>query len=850
MKQSGYDEMQLLQQQVMLKQLHALQMQQQNFSNPYSSTAQKQANSNRQFPPLLNEMPLNDSSQGYLNWAQQQHATPGQQGMLDRTMFSMGLGSQQPDVSLYGSPVGNARGNMGQQPPIQVMYQDPGSLAFRPPSGQLPDFSNQFFKSQYASSPPQLPLQQGTFMSNLGVQGRGMSEAGSVNLLSQQFDSSPKDSSGRQEEQASWSSFQQKDTTKLSQGLVPLDPLEEKILFSMEDSSISEIASGVFGDAVNFSSPFPSMQSGSWSALMQTAVAEASSSDTVLPEEFSGLTYQNMEISADINDISNFIDSDKQQSSFPGFQVPSNQLRPGLFQDDSNTVSTQRSSNVAGHWVDCNPQPKISRMSFDNLSTGNTYIQSPGMFDQLQSQTGIHRSSTAPLSASHLAGMSSLVPRQLGQAGMFPQFIQQNDPSTVSVSQMQTTNPFVAPLPGNGTLPGVSLDAGLGGHTTSQTRSPQRGTNQQFNVWMDLPTRQHLLEQESLKVPGKILESDVTTWQKAQQMSSTGYNLQQRSGLPQEQGAAVKNISDFTASNKDFSKLPMDSGMSSTSQLKSFAFPGPKMEQIGASLNDQMQLAHESQEILVQLPQHSKPLITTNIHAEIIAPKRRKLMRKKKLAWHKEVSNASQRDRTISEAEQEWARVANFLSEKAEYDTHTFEFAPSLHRLKRRLVITSQLMQQLFDPPPSLLLFSKASSSCDVLCFFIARATLGDACSLTHKRENVLPSSSYEVDKIPKKSESFEREDVQHSEVAKSLKEKANKLKESFERLEKTQSMAEIKFDIEDLERFSVINRFARFHSKGPVSGPSAVLKPVPQRYVAVGPMPRSIPEGVQCISL
>ncbi|KAF8106191.1 hypothetical protein N665_0145s0010 [Sinapis alba] len=850
MKQSGYDEMQLLQQQVMLKQLHALQMQQQNFSNPYSSTAQKQANNSRQFPPLLNEMPLNDSSQGYLNWAQQ-HATPGQQGMLDRTMFSMGPGSQQPDISLYGAPVGNARGNVGQQPPIQVMYQEPGGLAAKPPSGQsqkplmhLSDFNNPFLQSQYAPSPPQLPLQQGTFMSNLGVQGRGMSEAGSVNALPQQFDNSPKDPSGRQEEQASWSSFQQKDTTKLSQGLVPLDPLEEKILFSMEDSSISEIASGVFGDkfdTVNFSSPFPSMQSGSWSALMQTAVAEASSSDTGLPEEFSGLTYQNMEISADINDISNFIDNDKQQSgclnsSFPGFQVPSNQLRSGLFQDDITPISTQR---VAGHWVDCNSQPKMSRMSFDNLSTGNTYLQSSGMFDQLQSQTGIHRSSTAPSSASHLAGMSSLVPRQLGQAGLFPQFIQQNDPSTLSVSQMHTTNPFVASLPGNATLPGVNLAPGPGGHTTSQIRSPQRGTNQQFNVWMDLPTRQHLLDQESLKVPGKILESDVTTWQKAQQMSSAGYNLQQRIGLPQEHGEAVKNISDFTASNKDLYNLPMDSGMSS--ELKSFAFHGPKMEQMGASRDDQMQPAHE-------LPQHSKPLNTTNKHAEIIAPKKRKLTRIKKLAWHQEVSNAPQRDHTISEAEQEWARVANFLAEKAEYDTHTFEFAPPLHRSKRRLVITSQLMQQLFDPPHSLLLFSKASSSYDVLCFFIARATLGDACSLTHKRENGLPSSSsYEVDKLPKKIESFERKDVQ---VAKSLTEKANKLKESFERLEKTQSMAEIKLDIEDLERFSVINRFARFHSKGPVSGPSALLKPMAQRYVAVGPMPRSIPEGVQCISL
>ncbi|ESQ41529.1 hypothetical protein EUTSA_v10012599mg [Eutrema salsugineum] len=935
MQQSGYDEMQLLQQQVMLKQLHALQMQQQNFLNPYSSTVQKQANnSGLQFPPLLDEMPLNDSSQGYLNWAQG-NAFPGQQGTLDKTMFSVGLGSQQPDLSLYGTPVANTRGNIGQKPPIQVMYQDPGSLAARLPSGQSQkslmqssDFSYPFFKSQYDLSPPQASLHNGAFMSNLGV--RGMSEAGSFqglsngihsgNLLSQQFDTSSKNSSRRQEEQASWSSFQQKGT-KQSQGLVPLDPLEEKILFNMEDSSISEIASGVFGDkfdSVNISSPFPSMQSGSWSALMQTAVAEASSSDTGLQEEFSGLTYQNMELPADINDISNFLDSDKQQaggvnnntlhgsaslnSSFPGFQVPSDQLGSGVFQDDSTLDSTQRSSNVTGHWMDFNPQPKIS---FENVSTGNMYLQSSGMLDQLQSQTGNHRSITADSSASQLAGMSSTdqggkwlnVPRQLGKPGIFPQHIQQNDLATVSVSQMQMINPFVASQPDNATFPGVNLDAGLGGHTFSQTRSPQQGTNQQFNVWMDLPTRQHPLDQESLKVPlsstspVEISGSDVTTSQKAQRMSPTAYNMPQKFGLPQEQGAAAKNISDFTASNKDSNKLQgennMDYGtcLKSMSQLESCASDDPKMEQnvcssgkqptlasgmvrcqlnlpasapvwfkqMGAYRNDQMQPVHDSQETRDQLLQQFEPLNTMNKHVEIIATKKRKLMRTKQLSWHEEVSNASQRDHSISGAEQEWARVTNLLVEKAEYGTQTFEFAPPLHRSKRRLVLTSQLMQQLFDPPPSFIFSAASSRSYDFLFFFIARATLGDACSLTHKGETVLPSSSSEVENIPEKTENCERKDVQHSEVAKKLIDKAEKLKESFERLEKTPSVADIKFDIADSERFSVINRFARFHSKGSVSGnpsQSTLLKPIPQRYVAMGPLPRYLPEGVQCLSL
>lgn len=42
---------------------------------------------------------------------------------------------------------------------------------------------------------------------------------------------------------------------------------------------------------------FSSMQSGSWSALMQSAVAEASSSDAGIQEELSGLSFQNTDSS-------------------------------------------------------------------------------------------------------------------------------------------------------------------------------------------------------------------------------------------------------------------------------------------------------------------------------------------------------------------------------------------------------------------------------------------------------------------------------------------------------------------------------------------------------------------------
>lgn len=78
-------------------------------------------------------------------------------------------------------------------------------------------------------------------------------------------------------------------------------------------------------------------------------------------------------------------------------------------------------------------------------------------------------------------------------------------------------------------------------------------------------------------------------------------------------------------------------------------------------------------------------------------------------------------------------------------------------------------------------------------------------------------------------------------------------------RLDKRASILDFRLDCQDLERFSVINRFARFHGRGQVDGAetssssdatAVVQKPCPQRYVSAHPMPRNVPERVQCLSL
>ena len=78
-------------------------------------------------------------------------------------------------------------------------------------------------------------------------------------------------------------------------------------------------------------------------------------------------------------------------------------------------------------------------------------------------------------------------------------------------------------------------------------------------------------------------------------------------------------------------------------------------------------------------------------------------------------------------------------------------------------------------------------------------------------------------------------------------------------RLDKRTSVSDLKIECQDLEKFSVINRFARFHARGQAeaaeTSSSSDVTPngqrqLPQRYVTALPVPRNLPDRVQCLSL
>jgi hypothetical protein len=68
-------------------------------------------------------------------------------------------------------------------------------------------------------------------------------------------------------------------------------------------------------------------------------------------------------------------------------------------------------------------------------------------------------------------------------------------------------------------------------------------------------------------------------------------------------------------------------------------------------------------------------------------------------------------------------------------------------------------------------------------------------------------------------------------------------------RLENGTTIPDLRVEVQDLEKFAVINRFAKFHPPSMDRTLNSV-RINPQRYVTVAPMPQNIPDRVQCLSL
>ncbi|KAJ6978342.1 hypothetical protein NC653_030043 [Populus alba x Populus x berolinensis] len=366
-QQSGISDMQLLQQQLMLKQMQEMQRQQQ---------LQKQQEARK-----MNSINQPELMAANTTW-QQRGLSPVMQGSFRGHVFSpeqghgmprlMGMVPQQVDQSLYGVPISAARVTQSQYSSVPMD---------KPSMQQILGSSNSLTSNQYTGFPEQVSMQDGPLVSRQGYQGKNMiasSDGQGINTgfnLESLQQMNPQKSNGpvqeicTRQDLAGPSETSQEDTALQvapSQNVATLDPTEAQILFGPDDNLWDAFGRGAntgsggynMSDGTDLFSSLPSVQSGSWSALMQSAVAETSSGDTGLQEEWSCLNFRNSEPPAE------------------------NQQTPSVI------VSTKQQSNWADNCLQSSSslKPRPSRLSHE-INTGSSYNNIPGV-----QQSGVNTS--------------------------------------------------------------------------------------------------------------------------------------------------------------------------------------------------------------------------------------------------------------------------------------------------------------------------------------------------------------------------------------------------------------------------------------------------------------------------
>lgn len=333
-------DVEMLQRQIMFKQLQELQRRQQlqelsgasNQDYVDQLTSSKQPSS-VQLSPAVNRAPIRDSRM--LMFDNMQMTQQGESGIYQGFPSGLGMSPPQFDMSIYGNPGPNADKNL-----TQYHYsQDPCNFSANvstksnnSPLGMSPVHPSTSFMTQQGNfSADQSTMSDGSLLSSQVFQEKNL--FGQVPFHSLPLNYSPQGittqrstSEGRLEDTA-WPGYSPGEVSKadMSEASTTLDPLEEKILYSSDDRGwLSSFGtSGKKGDGdfectvenPSFADALPSIQTGGWSALMQSAVTETSSSDTVVQEEWSELSFQNPEPSSD-NQPSNLSNGENLQDNW------------------------------------------------------------------------------------------------------------------------------------------------------------------------------------------------------------------------------------------------------------------------------------------------------------------------------------------------------------------------------------------------------------------------------------------------------------------------------------------------------------------------------------------------------
>ncbi|EFH49593.1 hypothetical protein ARALYDRAFT_487630, partial [Arabidopsis lyrata subsp. lyrata] len=869
-QQMTFNDMQLLKQHAMVKQMHEYQMQQQlqkqqleaRHLNSFNSNAVNGSrSSDSQSHPSISGVPLQDASNNWLqpdlmtgntNWMHR-GISPIVQSSSSGLVITpehghANLMAQQFETSLYGMPVGgtDAPQNAFSSVQMNMLAAQHGSANM---SSSLTNQPASFLNQDDVQDSHMLP--RSTYQENLFS--HLSSVPGSNNVGSFQQDNSGQQNISGQEEfgQMEGSGLSEKSFMKVPENIntlqksTTLDPTEEKILFGSDDnlweafgnSTDMSLTGNLMSSSSDLFDACPSLQSGSWSALMQSAVAETSSDDAGVHEWGSkqqsvwanNITAPHADSRIGNRAQESGLNSDSTRSTVQHLQDKGNMVSDHGLLEKTMTQQSQMAGNM-----------------FHSLSSGidQNNSCSIGKNEDIDDRLGDWKAASNPNSAALMEQKNHLTQNLQWQREIYGT--------------------------GNDSSASRDIQKNIQQHLDNNSVSPESLTQVNAHDFSVLPggkeTQSPSRSDSLVRVGFNHKESANYMLHFGQTVSQSFFNKNHGASAGADHLQISPQIAPSMYSQYEAFKNGLVQPMNDTGRFTLMKI-GERYSNLGNSddglhsvqLSKQSNTADPGYVVHIQQMSGSTPGVetlsstslphgATDQLLKVDKPKKRKTASSGLLSWNKEVMQGPQRLKTLGEAEVDWARATNRFAEKVEFATLLEDGPPT--RSKRRLIYTTQLMQQLFRPLPDRVKVLVASSNYEFVTYTAARAALGDACSSTStdRVEGFSPPNN--SNPLSERTETEKMSDQYISKAAEDFISRTKKLETDFAGLEKGTTITDLRVEVQDLERFAVINRFASFHqSSSSMDRSVSSLRLNPQRYVTVAPMPRHIPDRVQCLS-
>lgn len=248
-----------------------------------------------------------------------------------------------------------------------------------------------------------------------------------------------------------------------------------------------------------------------------------------------------------------------------------------------------------------------------------------------------------------------------------------------------------------------------------------------------------------------------------------------------------------------------------------------------------------------------RPLVPSNVKAALMRRPKKRKSESALVSWHK-ITEGTQKLRKMSTNEMDWAWAANRLIKKSEDDPESLEDSPLNYLPRKRLIVTTRLIQDVFPAIPARILRAQAASAHESATYNIAMVTLRDTCIISSDNSRAIADNENNPSELRTRAKQMEDK---LSKVVEVFVGRISKMENDYLSLSKRASMLDVHLECQDLERISIVNRLGRFHGRNHAavveasSASQMVSRRIfPDRHVMSFAVPGNLPEGVICFSL